>query len=183
MIINGVFYYRHPNGGGLVAETASVDPQAYLSPGVWVRDGAQITGPAIIDEDIEICHHAIINDRVRILGRVSISGEAMISGDAFIQGNGIIITDEVVIDGKSKIFGPCVLRGRQFLFSARISFGYDDHDPRLPLWFSPNGSFVSTVSLRLLAEAKHKEEILRKSLSALPGCSVPALPPARHLPD
>lgn len=49
--IDGVVFRRHPNGGGLVAETASVDDTAFVGMNAWVYEKAKVYGNAKVFGD------------------------------------------------------------------------------------------------------------------------------------
>lgn len=61
--------YRHKNGGGWVANTASVDDSVYVGPQALVYGHAEVTG------------------RVRILDFAQVSGHAKLSGDCVVSAN------------------------------------------------------------------------------------------------
>jgi hypothetical protein len=48
--IDGVVYHRHPNGGGLVAETASVAPTAFVGYDARVGGDARVCGNARVGD-------------------------------------------------------------------------------------------------------------------------------------
>lgn len=48
VVINGVKYYPHPNGGGLVAETANVNDSAFVALEARVTGNASVYGDARI---------------------------------------------------------------------------------------------------------------------------------------
>ncbi len=78
----------HPNGGGLVAITAHVEPSVYLAKGVEVFGHAKLTG------------------------NVRVSGRVRISGDYFPCGMSTLIEDDVTISGEVVIEGFVLLRDR-----------------------------------------------------------------------
>ena len=61
--INGVNFVHHCNGGGLKAETAEVDDNVYLGPGVIVKDKAKISG-----KEIKITGKVEIKPNIEIQG-------------------------------------------------------------------------------------------------------------------
>ena len=59
-VINGVNYYPHSDGGGLVAETAVVSRTAYIGPDAKVHNQAKISGNASVHGTAEISDKAEI---------------------------------------------------------------------------------------------------------------------------
>ena len=73
---DGAPTHRHPNGGGIVANTAVVDPQAFVGPDAWVCDdahifkGSQINGRSRLRKSGSIILNSVIlgnQDRKSIL--------------------------------------------------------------------------------------------------------------------
>ena len=107
----------HPNGGGKVAATATVEPLVHLGAGCMVygfakvRGNASITGRARIDGD-ENPHgvSTLIEDGVRIAGNVKISGCVLLRDSADIR-------DDVELEGcvevlhHARIAGKAKLKG------------------------------------------------------------------------
>ncbi|MFC1600933.1 DUF6055 domain-containing protein [Candidatus Sumerlaeota bacterium] len=75
---------RHPNGGGWVQSTATVDPTAYVGPNAMVLDTAQALGNASIED------FAVVRDSARVEGHARVFGAANIRGK------------KAVIDGYSR---------------------------------------------------------------------------------
>ena len=44
--------HQHPNGGGWVADTATVSETAYVGPGAKVTDYAEVTGRAVVTDEL-----------------------------------------------------------------------------------------------------------------------------------
>ena len=55
-----VRYRRHDNGGGLVAQTASVDPSAYVAETAWVDPGALVSGGVRVGAHVWIEAGAVV---------------------------------------------------------------------------------------------------------------------------
>ena len=75
-------YHRHPNGGGLVADTANVAPGAYVDGDARIDGTAQIYGDARIGGTAQIYGDAWIGGNAQIYGDARIGGTARIGGDA-----------------------------------------------------------------------------------------------------
>lgn len=80
----------HPNGGGIVAETASVARSVYVGPNASVLDEAKVTGEVIID------------GYARVRGNAVISGFARILDDADIEN--AVIKDHATVSGQSHVW-------------------------------------------------------------------------------
>jgi UDP-3-O-[3-hydroxymyristoyl] glucosamine N-acyltransferase len=90
---------RHPNGGGWVADTASVEESAYVGFDARVYGLAQVFGNAEVFENAciyglakvygkaKVAGSARVFDHARIFGDAEVSGEASIGGETEIQGN------------------------------------------------------------------------------------------------
>lgn len=66
----------HPNGGGFVAASASVERSAYVAPGARVLGSAKVTGTA------RILDRAVVKDAAVVGGEAVVSGEAVVGGEA-----------------------------------------------------------------------------------------------------
>ena len=99
----------HPNGGGFVANTATVDATAYIGPQAQVLDQARVTGDAQILDYAIVRHNAFIGDSASVAGRAivgedaSVYGRARVEDEAHIYG-GCTIYDDARIKGNSLIF-------------------------------------------------------------------------------
>ncbi len=132
----------HPNGGGYVARTATVERGVFLGPLAQVCDKAQVLGigkmkgrvvikdKALIFDAVSITGperekkgelvvsgEAQIFDRARLEGTPHIFGKAKIKGSSFIHGSTKVF-DEAIIDdgdigGKAKIYGRALIQGRR----------------------------------------------------------------------
>jgi hypothetical protein len=61
--------YQHKNGGGWVANSATVAPSVYIGPYACVYGSAELT------------------EQVRVEGTAQVSGHARLSGDVLVCGN------------------------------------------------------------------------------------------------
>jgi carbonic anhydrase/acetyltransferase-like protein (isoleucine patch superfamily) len=119
--------HRHPNGGGFVADTASVAASAYVGSdarvleGATVRDSARVEDHAIISGQASVQGQAIVNgwahvmdqavvkEQARVRGCAVVKDHATIAGQArvleyvCIQGNGVI-HDQATIKGFGEVF-------------------------------------------------------------------------------
>ncbi len=96
--------HRHHNGGGWVADTASVDDTAYIGNRARVFGYAHIKDYAVITGNAEISGYAIVKDSgyvggdVVIRGACTVKDHARITGKSFIASN-IEIGEDIVLDG------------------------------------------------------------------------------------
>ncbi|HSF88268.1 MAG TPA: DUF6055 domain-containing protein, partial [Saprospiraceae bacterium] len=120
----------HSNGGGFVANTASVDATAYVGPKAQVLDQARVTGDAKILDYAIIRNNAFIGDSASISGRAivgedaSVYGRARVEEEAHVFG-GCTIYDDTRITGNSLIFftsayDDAVLRDNTFCWGATL---------------------------------------------------------------
>lgn len=61
-------YNKHPNGGGMVADTATVDPAAYVGPDACVYGDARVYGDAYVYGVARVCGNAYVYGDARVSG-------------------------------------------------------------------------------------------------------------------
>lgn len=71
--------HQHSNGQGWVADSARVDPTAYVHEGASVFEDATVGPHAKLSNGVRVSGSAVICKSVRIAGNVSISGDARIT--------------------------------------------------------------------------------------------------------
>ena len=70
--------HQHPNGGGWVADSATVDNTAYVGANARVFDQAQVYG------------QAWVSGEARVFGQAQVYGEARVFGQAYLHfGSGV----------------------------------------------------------------------------------------------
>lgn len=118
--------HRHPNGGGLVATSAWVDPAAYVGRDAAVggfarvygkariedrailRDLAVVVGHAVVREDAVVSGHARISEQAvvkgvsKVLESAHVHGESTVEGYATVKGSAIV-RDRAVVGGRATI--------------------------------------------------------------------------------
>jgi len=72
---------RHPNGGGWVADTATVDETAYVGPHAMVLDEAKVLDDAVIEDYVIVYGNAIFRDNARAYGKLAVE-KGVFSKDA-----------------------------------------------------------------------------------------------------
>ncbi len=63
---------RHPNGGGWVADTATVDETAYVGPHAMVLDEAKVLDDAVIEDYVIVYGKTIFRDNARAYGKLAV---------------------------------------------------------------------------------------------------------------
>ncbi len=86
---------EHANGGGWVAESASVSAGAYIGENAKVMGSATVLG------------NARIEGRAVVEGRAHISGSAVVRDNAWVSG-AAVVKDDAIIEGHASISGGAV---------------------------------------------------------------------------
>jgi len=119
-------WHQHPNGGGWVENTASVDDtvcvganamvheKAVVRDTVIINDHARISGNAIVSNRVMIEDYAQIFDYACVGGSARVGGYAMLSDTAQLFGTACAL-DHSAISGKTKVFGKSRLFGMTHL--------------------------------------------------------------------
>ncbi|MBM4036428.1 MAG: hypothetical protein FJ291_32230, partial [Planctomycetes bacterium] len=87
----------HPNGGGFVADTATVEPTAYIAPDAMVLDRAKVLGNARIEDYAVVRGNAVVKDHARV------SGHALVKDDAQVYDHGKV-RDWATLQGRWKVY-------------------------------------------------------------------------------
>lgn len=72
---------RHPNGGGWVADTATVAATAYVGPNTMVLDEAKVLDDAVIEDFVIVYGNAVFKDNARAYGKLAVE-KGVFSKDA-----------------------------------------------------------------------------------------------------
>lgn len=72
---------RHPNGGGWVADTATVAETAYVGPNAMVLDEAKVLDDAVIEDFVIVYGNAVFKDNARAYGKLAVE-KGVFSKDA-----------------------------------------------------------------------------------------------------
>lgn len=81
IVRDGVKYHFHPNGGGLVAETA------YVAPTVHVALLAEVSGQACLEGDVQVTGRARVGGTVKASGHVVFAGKSNTTEGTFEGGH------------------------------------------------------------------------------------------------
>jgi len=118
---------RHPNGGGMVALSASVDPSVFLSSDsmvfghAQVRGNVRITGGASIQGDLLPGGiSTLIEDDVKIVGAVKIRGAVLLRNSANIRGpvwmSGTVqVMHHATVAGNTRLEGDVVILDQSYV--------------------------------------------------------------------
>ena len=72
-------WHRHPNGGGWVQDTASVDETAHIGPAAQVSGNAQVSGAAQVFGAAWVFGAAEVFENAQVSGAARVSGNARVS--------------------------------------------------------------------------------------------------------
>ena len=98
--------HRHANGGGWVADTVDLDPEAFVEEGSLVFGNVRMRGPVRIEGRSRVHGNAWVWGSVRIQGGSSVCEHAMVSEAAKIRGGSVAkgrtwVTGNACLDGAS----------------------------------------------------------------------------------
>ena len=79
--------HRHPNGGGWVADTATVAETAYVGPDARVFGSARVSGSAQVFGGAWVFGSARVSGSARVFGSARVSCSATVFGSAQVSGN------------------------------------------------------------------------------------------------
>jgi carbonic anhydrase/acetyltransferase-like protein (isoleucine patch superfamily) len=148
--------HQHPNGGGWVANTASVDDSAYAGPrarvygdagvrdNASVEDNAHVFGDAQVYGNARVCDNATASGDAQIGGTTQIFGTAWVYGEAWIYGNARVfgsawiygnteVCGEAQVYGNAQVYGDSKIHGFVRVFGesrcseSPISVGHSDY--------------------------------------------------------
>lgn len=99
--------HAHANGGGFVADSASVDASVYVGPNACVLGSAQVSGNAVIDG------YAVIAERATVSGNAYVGDYAMVMGNATVTDNAKVL-ESACVYGNYQMRGNAVAKGVAF---------------------------------------------------------------------
>lgn len=95
--------HRHPNGGGFVASTATVDSTAWVGPQARVLETAQVLGKARIEDFAVVKGYATVRDQACVKERARVWGSAVVRDRAVLSGHAVatrgLFSDSCLVDG------------------------------------------------------------------------------------
>ncbi len=113
---------RHPRGGGLVATTAKVSPEAFIGPQAVVLEsatvaaGARVEGRAIVRGRATVTDKAIIRGHARVGDQATIGGESLVTGYATVRERVTVagnahVTEWSAVLGQGTVTGNTLVQG------------------------------------------------------------------------
>jgi len=78
--------HKHPNGGGWVADTATVADTAYVGRTAHVYGTARVYGYAQVCGNAQVFGNARVSDKARVYGNAGVGGNAWVGGNAHVYG-------------------------------------------------------------------------------------------------
>jgi carbonic anhydrase/acetyltransferase-like protein (isoleucine patch superfamily) len=116
--------HRHERGGGWVADTARVEP------GAWVGPEATVERSATVSDDVAVRDRARVTDEAQLLDSVVISGDVLVSGRACVYGRARL-EDDVWVGDDARVRGRAHLSGRVRVLDRAIVEGDVEIDGRV----------------------------------------------------
>ena len=93
--------HQHPNGGGWVADTATVDDTAHVGPHARVFNTARVEGGARVYSKAQVGGKAQVEGNARVHGSALVWGTARVAGSTWVGGD-TEIDEGVHISGVSE---------------------------------------------------------------------------------
>jgi carbonic anhydrase/acetyltransferase-like protein (isoleucine patch superfamily) len=90
---------KHPNGGGMVAETATVAPSAYIGKDCEVLDNAVVGDACIVSEGAVIFGDAVLETESIVEGGARVGGTAFLSATTIHGEKVILLKTPITIHG------------------------------------------------------------------------------------
>jgi acyl-[acyl carrier protein]--UDP-N-acetylglucosamine O-acyltransferase len=91
-LFEGALFATHPNGGGLVAITATVQPSVFVAP------HARVGGYATVRDYVRLLDRAVIEDHADVSGRCTLRGDARVFGEAVLEDHVVLVRNASVGD-------------------------------------------------------------------------------------
>ena len=85
-------WHRHPNGGGWVQDTASVDETAHIGPDAEVSVAARVSGNAQVSGTAQVFGAAWVSGAAQVSGNAWVFGSAEVSGNAWVSSPRHVLT-------------------------------------------------------------------------------------------
>jgi carbonic anhydrase/acetyltransferase-like protein (isoleucine patch superfamily) len=167
--------HQHINGGGWVADTATVADTAYVGPNAKVYGIARVSGNATVSGDARVYGTALVSDNAwvygnaTVLGTAKVYGNAWVYGDARVSGNATVSGDAMVLktpprvsrsDGYDFIVVPCADNQCRVIAGCR----YFTFDEAYEHWNKNHSNYDETVDiLDYLKKRRKKSYVDSKS--------------------
>jgi len=115
-------WHQHPDGGGWVENTASVDETAYIGPNAqvymnaWVSENVQVCESAQVFCSAEVSENAGVFGNARIFENAQVHGYAQVYGNAQVSGYTHMYGNAHVF-GNAKVYGHAQVYGGKWKVS------------------------------------------------------------------
>lgn len=104
----------HANGGGWVANYATVDASAYVGPNARVLDFARVLGNARIEDYAVVMDNATVRDNAIVSGHAIVQGNSTIQNEARVRDRAIIkgavVRDQALVEDYATVFENTTIR-------------------------------------------------------------------------
>lgn len=82
--------HKHPNGGGWVADSATVAETAYVGERARVYGNAQVYGNARVYNSAQVCSNALVYGNALVCDSAQVYDNAVVYGNAQVCGNALV---------------------------------------------------------------------------------------------
>lgn len=113
--------HQHPNGGGWVADTASVAKTAFVGRNAYVGGTAVVEGNAKVEDNASVVGKAHVSDNARVFGDAEVFGNAKVSGNALVNGFAQVggfaqVYEDAHVSGEAQVSGTAQVFGSASVF-------------------------------------------------------------------
>ncbi len=112
----------HSNGGGWVANTATVQTSAYVGPKARVLGTAKVYGNARIEDYAVVMNNATVQDNAVVSGHACVFHNAIVKGNAKVRDRAVVY-DSAVVEGNAVIEDYAMARDRVRFTDSAIARG------------------------------------------------------------
>jgi hypothetical protein len=120
--------HQHKNGGGWVANTATVAEAVYVGPYAQVYGNARVYGKAQVSGNARVFGKAQVSGNAQVYGNAWVYGKAQVSGNAWVFGNAWVY-GKAQVSGNAWVFGnawetsPLYIQGSRHSMT-NCAYGY-----------------------------------------------------------
>jgi UDP-3-O-[3-hydroxymyristoyl] glucosamine N-acyltransferase len=112
--------HRHANGGGWVADTASVDAGVHVGPEAQVYGKSHVYGEALVSGKAHVYGEALVSGKAMVSGEAQVYGKSHVYGEALVSGKAHVygearVCGEALVCGEARVYTtPLLLTGYEF---------------------------------------------------------------------
>ena len=147
--IDGVKYHHHPNGGGLVAETAEVDDSAFIGPVAKVCGSGRVCDQAFIFGNAWIFDSAVVADNAQIFGNARIFGAGITDVESALASKKVIVTAEEIVDTEDIRHNPGLTKIPYYVVDAVVHAPFGAYPGECPGVYASDTEHVGEVFLSM----------------------------------